>query len=118
AGHNPPMLLGGPGEIVMLEAKGIALGVMPDIKLEEKEIALEKGAVVVFYTDGVTEAINSSEEQFGQARLARVVQETHQLSAQGIIDRIQEEVRAFTKGHPQFDDITLIVLKCLQDGES
>ncbi len=114
AGHNPPLVLGrGSGDIKMLEAKGIALGVMPDIELEEKEISLRKGDIVVLYTDGVTEAINNKEEQFGQDRLIEVIAQSTNLSAQDLIDRIEEEVTVFAQGQPQFDDFTLVVLKAI-----
>jgi len=101
----------------MLEAKGIALGVMPDIRLEEKEISLEDGAVIVFYTDGVTEAINGEEEQFGQKRLVKVMENNRHRSAQEIIDAIRQAIGDFAGDQPQFDDITLIVLKSTQDGK-
>jgi len=117
AGHNPPLLLKGDGrEVMLLEAKGIALGVMPDIKLEEKEVALGKGAVVVFYTDGVTEAVNNRQQQFGQDRLVKVLEKNHHLSAQEIINKIRQEITDFAGDQPQFDDITMIVLKSIHDG--
>jgi sigma-B regulation protein RsbU (phosphoserine phosphatase) len=53
------------GDLILLKAKGIALGALEDIKLEEREIILESGDMVVFYTDGVTEAIDDRAEQFG-----------------------------------------------------
>jgi sigma-B regulation protein RsbU (phosphoserine phosphatase) len=112
AGHNPPLMLPGRGgETIMLKTKGIAMGIMPDIKLEEKEIHLEKGDVVTLYTDGVTEAINEKNEQFGTGRLATVVDSNRNLSAPEIVKRVEEEVTEFSQGQPQFDDITLLILK-------
>ncbi len=112
AGHNPPFVLAGCGsDTIMLQAKGIALGVVPDIGLEEKEITLSSGDVVVLYTDGVTEAINNEEEQFGQSRLLAIAEQFRSLSASDIIKRIQQEVFEFSSGQPQFDDFTLMVLK-------
>ena len=112
AGHNPPFVLAGCGsDTIMLQAKGIALGVVHDIGLEEKEITLSSGDVVVLYTDGVTEAINNKEEQFGQSRLLAVAEQFRSLSASDIIQRIQQEVFEFSSGQPQFDDFTLMVLK-------
>ncbi len=95
----------------MLEAKGIALGVMQDIELEEKEISLGEGDIVILYTDEVTESINNKEEQFGQRRLIQVIEEGRNLPAQELIERIQQEVTAFSEGQPQFDDFTLMILK-------
>ena len=112
AGHNPPfMLRRGGGDIIMLEAKGIALGVMPNIELEEKEISLQGGDIVVLYTDGVTEAINGKEEQFGKERLISIAEKNRNLPASELVKRIQQEVTAFSQGQPQFDDITLMILK-------
>jgi serine phosphatase RsbU (regulator of sigma subunit) len=114
AGHNPPLVLGKKGgDIVMLAAKGVALGVMSDIALEEKEVSLREGDIAILFTDGVTEAINRKQEQFGQERLIKLVAESHTLSAQEIIKRIETEVTAFSEGQPQFDDLTLMAVKVL-----
>ena len=76
AGHNPPVMFRNAStDIIMLAAQGIALGVKSDIGLEEKKISLRRGDIIVLYTDGVTEAINNQEEQFGQQRLINIVQE-------------------------------------------
>jgi sigma-B regulation protein RsbU (phosphoserine phosphatase) len=114
AGHNPPLLLRQPsGGTILLKADGIALGVMDGIQLEEAEVQLEKGDVLTLFTDGVTEAINDKEEQFGQDRLLRIVQENRVLPAKEIVGRVQEAVAAFSLGQPQFDDITLMIIKVL-----
>ena len=114
AGHNPPLVLSKKGgDIVMLTAKGVALGVIPDISLEEKEVSLREGDIAILFTDGVTEAINRKQEQFGQERLAKLIAESHTLSAQEIVERIEREVTAFSEGQPQFDDLTLMAVKVL-----
>jgi sigma-B regulation protein RsbU (phosphoserine phosphatase) len=95
----------------MLKAKGMALGVMEDIKLEEKEITLEHDDVVVFYTDGITEAMNPQKELYGEDRLFEVIKENHGLSAEDVIGKINDSVLEFCGKEPQFDDITLVVLK-------
>ena len=112
AGHNPPLLLkGDAGSVILLQVKGIALGVMDDIDLEEGELELASNDMVTLYTDGVTEAINGKEEQFGQERLIEVVAKSNNLPAQDLINRIREEVTIFAQGQPQFDDFTLVILK-------
>ncbi|NQU03283.1 MAG: SpoIIE family protein phosphatase, partial [Syntrophaceae bacterium] len=112
AGHNPPMMFrGGSVDIALLKAKGIALGVIEEVDLEEVEIELTDDDIVVLYTDGVTEAINEKEEDFGEARLVKVIQENRGLPVGDIIDRIRDEVIAFAGNQPQFDDITLMALK-------
>jgi len=105
------MLPGHSSGTILLKAKGIALGVILDIELEEKEISLDSGDVVVLYTDGVTEAINESEEQFGPDRLTAIIERTRNLPASEIVQQIQQGVLEFSGGQPQFDDITLMVLK-------
>ena len=112
AGHSPPLLLcETPGDIVFLKAKGIALGVIDEVELQEVEIELTSGDIIVLYTDGVTEAIDENEEQFGQEKLIRVISENRNLSAHGIIGRVDEKVKEFAGKQSQFDDITLIILK-------
>lgn len=112
AGHNPPIKLSrGAQDMIMLKARGVALGVVPDMQLEEKEITLDSNDVVVLYTDGVTEAINDKEEQFGQDRMLAIAEETRNLPAAEMVQRIKDAVLEFSLGQPQFDDITLMVLK-------
>ncbi len=114
AGHNPPIVLpgnGNGGTIKLLEAKGIALGVVDDIILEEAELDLATNDIIVFYTDGVTEANNVKKEQFGQPRLADLILENRHLTANALVDKIKNDIMDFTKGEPQFDDFTLFALK-------
>ena len=112
AGHNPPLMFrGGSVDIALLKAKGIALGVIEEVELEEVKIELMNDDIVVLYTDGVTEAINEKEEGFGEKRLINVIQENRGLPVGDIIDRIRDEVIAFAGDQPQFDDITLMALK-------
>ena len=114
AGHNPPLLLkGGAGSAILLEAKGIALGVLDNISLEEKELQLASEDTVILYTDGVTEAINGEEEQFGQDRLVETIRRNIYLPVRDLIDGIKEEVATFSQGQPQFDDFTLVALKAI-----
>ncbi|MHB8111719.1 MAG: PP2C family protein-serine/threonine phosphatase [Syntrophorhabdaceae bacterium] len=112
AGHNPPVLCkGSGGDIVLLGARGIALGVLDEINLQEVDLDLSHNDVVVFYTDGITEAINGKEEQFGQERLIKLIAQNNSLPAQELIDRIKGAVTDFARGQAQFDDLTLVVLK-------
>ena len=111
AGHNPPLLIRNGGEVELLRARGIALGVTHYIDLQEAERTLQPGDTIVFYTDGVTEAINAEEEAFGERRLIEIVRENSSLPARGIIGKVEEAVVAFAGKEPQFDDITLLVLK-------
>ncbi len=115
AGHNPPVLVRGlNGDVVLLGARGIALGVMDEINLQEVELNLSDNDVVVFYTDGITEAVNNREEEFGQERLIKLIAQNGALPAQELIDKIRNAVIDFTQGQRQFDDLTLVVLRSLQ----
>ena len=112
AGHNPPLVLNGEtGDLTLLKARGIAMGVVEKAEMEEREIELDEGDVVVFYTDGVTEAVDERFNQFGIERLVEITRKNSHLPAADLVEKITDEVLAFSKGAPQFDDITLMVLK-------
>ncbi len=114
AGHNPPLLLTGESsDVRLLKAKGIALGVIDDVDLQSVKVDLKHGDVLVLYTDGVTEAINDKEEEFGEDRLLRIITENRDRPAQEIMDQILCAITAFAGDRPQFDDITLMVLRAL-----
>jgi len=113
AGHNLPLLVrGDPPEIRILEGgRCIALGVVPEIKIAPGELALQYGDLIVMYTDGVTEAFNPWDEEFGEARLADFIRSHRDAPVQEIIDDIIAELRTFFGNAPQSDDITLVVIR-------
>jgi sigma-B regulation protein RsbU (phosphoserine phosphatase) len=94
---------------------GLGLGITASrifsTQLQVEEMALSEGDAVVFYSDGITEAMNSGLEQFGEQRLMDAVNRTDTMDAAATRDSILTEVRAFLDGvHPQ-DDMTLVVLR-------
>ena len=101
-----------------LKEHGIALAVRPSIHLPEQTIELGRGDTLLLYTDGITDALNSEEEEFGTARLADLVAANAQLSAQGLVDEILRSVSEFSEGTPQFDDMTMVILKRQLDGSN
>lgn len=112
AGHNPPVVFNSmTGDLRMLKAKGIALGAIEDMDYEEITMPLVAGDLIVFYTDGVTEAINVAGEQFGEEKLYALIKEISEMPAREMVRKIESQVRAFCYGAPQYDDITLMVLK-------
>ena len=111
AGHNPPLLLRQGGHVEELSEGGLAFGVLPDSHYEERPMPLQPGDVVVFYTDGVSEAENEMSEQWGVPRLVALVREhAHEPSAD-ILEAVVEAVRLWTGERGPSDDLTLMVLR-------
>jgi len=112
AGHNPPLLFKADSdEAIRLKTPGIALGVKSGIRLEEAVADLEAGTLLVLYTDGITEAVNEKGESFGENRLIEIIRENRQLPANDLLRTIQEEVMVFAGTQPQYDDITLLIIR-------
>ena len=111
AGHNPPYRVGRTGEAEELMTGGIVIGMMADMAFETETIQLEGGDRIVMFTDGITEAFDEKNEEFGEERVKKIVQKFPDLPAQEMMDRIVSDVKAFSKGAPQADDITMVVVK-------
>lgn len=113
AGHNPPILRRQSGQVEYLREGGLALGIFPDSAYEERPVALNSGDIVLFYTDGVTEAKNNRDEEFGETRLLESLEESHSLSAKEIIDFVVDKTNKFISNQYESDDLTLVVIKTL-----
>jgi len=111
AGHNPPIVVRASGDVEMLEGGGPVLGILPIARYSEQHARLGKGDLLVIYSDGVTEANNVAEEEYGEDRLTEVLKQHRAGSADAILKAVTESVNAFSAGAPQADDITLIVAK-------
>jgi sigma-B regulation protein RsbU (phosphoserine phosphatase) len=111
AGHNAPILRRADGEMKYLTEGGMALGMFENSKYEERPLGISPGEIIVFYTDGVTEARNESQEEFGTRRLKQVISDSHELSAGQIQENIHNAVKEFTGISHQEDDLTMIVVK-------
>ncbi len=113
AGHDPALWRRrADGTIEELASTGIVLGILDDQVFEcEGPVALASGDVVVITTDGIAEAHNNRDELFGRGRLRDVLSANADRSAQGIFDAVMSAVNEFAEGHPQDDDITLVVIK-------
>ncbi|MHB1293511.1 MAG: SpoIIE family protein phosphatase [Anaerolineae bacterium] len=111
AGHNPPLLVRMDGSTSLVMPPGAVLGIMDDPGLGEERIQMAPGDVLVMYTDGVIEAINEAEQEFGEERLQAIVSGASGGSAEACVRHVDAAVRAFTGERPQFDDLTLLVLK-------
>ncbi|MCI0388752.1 MAG: ADOP family duplicated permease [Acidobacteria bacterium] len=123
AGHNPPYLLrpndaqstgstaNSISEIQELSAGGTVLGLFPQMSYQEATVDLKSGDVLIIFTDGVTEALNPKEEEFGEERLKESLRQLAHLPVHEISSRISEELRSWIKDAAQHDDLTFIVMK-------
>jgi len=121
AGHTPLIYLRGDSRVPsadVLAPGGLVVGLrIPGASekfadlLEEESIPLHKGDVLVFYTDGITEAMNSSSDLFGEPRLGRLIAEHGHLDAGDLRERILREIEAFVGAADQHDDMTMILIK-------
>jgi serine phosphatase RsbU (regulator of sigma subunit)/putative methionine-R-sulfoxide reductase with GAF domain len=115
-GHNPPLLLRQDGECSLLKEHGIALGVLPEIEMKSHIVQFLPEDRLILYTDGVTEAMNEDLDEFGMERLRQAAMNGSHLSARHIAQNITDAIQTHAGGTPQFDDITLVVMKRLDEG--
>lgn len=112
AGHNYPLLLRhGAKDCEELDAEGLILGVKNEVIFEEKSLFLERGDLVLLYTDGITEAQNKDGEFFGVAQLADLFVRHRDSTPQNIIDTVVKSLRNFCQSNSFADDISMVVLK-------
>ncbi len=113
AGHNPPLLLTASEKVPKpLEPTGTIMGVMAKSGYPRGEsVTMEEGDTLFLYTDGVTEAKGPGRELFGMDRLVAVLEEARDESPAGVLDRVREAIRDFTRGAPNHDDLTLVTVK-------
>ena len=114
AGHPRPLLIAG-GRPRPVSAAGVAIGLVEpdqfDHCLEEAVVRLEPGDLWILYTDGVTEALNEDFDEFGLERLQAAARASARRPAAEIVTQVTDSIRDHTGQTPQFDDMTLIVLK-------
>ena len=111
AGHNFPFLFSAGQKPRQLEEGGIVLGVMETFPFKEQQIDFKTGDIFVLYSDGITEAINKEEEEFGESRLISIVTENRHASVEELTGKIIEAVKRHAGDCAQFDDITLLIIK-------
>jgi hypothetical protein len=110
AGHNPPLLRRG-DDFLRLSGGGMPLGLFADATYEQQRLSLLPEDLILTYTDGVTESMNRTEEEFGEERLRGIVARTAGGGARGVLDAVLEAIENHTHGEEQFDDLTLLVLR-------
>jgi sigma-B regulation protein RsbU (phosphoserine phosphatase) len=109
AGHPPPLLAAGTGNVSRLEEGGLLLGIQGDAQYDRGTAQLDAGAVVAIYTDGITEARKRGGPFFGEATLSRLVRECRVLGAAAVHTTILAAVREHLGGESPQDDVTLVV---------
>lgn len=116
AGHNMPYVRSAretDGRFHMLPnmSPTMVAGMMDGMSMALAETWLNSGDIIVLYTDGMTEAVNQENEEFGEDRLEELLNRYADLSAQEMCEKLIEDVQVFQTGKPQFDDMTLFILK-------
>ena len=112
AGHNPPVILNASeGRAALLLKGGIALGVLEDIQLEDREITLNPGDTILFYTDGITEAFNEKGEAFGDETLLENLEPLLHQDAKSLLDSLLNILTDFRGNAPVSDDATLLCVR-------
>lgn len=114
AGHLPPFVVHRAGEetrLERLEKGGPVLGVIPSAEYEQGEVEFHEGDLLVLYSDGVAEAANDRDEEFGDERLEEILRRSKTENATDLRDEILAHVRRFRGGQPLADDLTLLVVR-------
>jgi sigma-B regulation protein RsbU (phosphoserine phosphatase) len=117
AGHNSPLIVrksAADCQVFRLETGGPVIGLVQQY-YQQDSLSLEAGDLVVLFTDGVSEAMNARNEEWGEDRLIEVAKTWHRLPALEVMTRILSAVEAFAAGAPQYDDMTLVVLRILTE---
>jgi len=110
AGHNPPIVVR-ERESILLRQTGMVLGPSRDAAYSRGFVTLEIGDVLVLYTDGIVEAVDGRDQEFGIERLKRVVSQNRERTAEEIVTAILQQVSTFTRGAVAQDDRTLLVIR-------
>jgi serine phosphatase RsbU (regulator of sigma subunit) len=116
AGHNPPLLCraGDQGDAVVLEElrlTGMALGAVEGFPFEQRTLELQPGDSILLYTDGVPDASNEDQEQFGMERLRSVILEQRTAPVAAMVSALERAIAELTRGASQFDDIAILAVK-------
>ncbi|MGH9722347.1 MAG: PP2C family protein-serine/threonine phosphatase [Bryobacteraceae bacterium] len=111
-GHNPPVILRRK-EVIRLETGGPVVGLFRPAIFEQGALVLEPGDVLVGFTDGISEAMNHDDEEWGEERLLPAIEACAERSALDMIPVLMAAADAFVDGAPQHDDMTIVVVKVL-----
>jgi phosphoserine phosphatase RsbU/P len=110
AGHNEPVFMQS-NKKLKLDKGGMLLSIFEHIDYEEEEILFDKGSTLVVFTDGITEAMNKKQEEYGDKRLEELIEMNSTLNSQKLAMEILNDIKKQSAGVPQFDDITMMIIK-------
>ena len=111
AGHNPALISRRSGPMARLNSTGVPVGMFPDASWRQETLTLSPGDLLCVYTDGLTEAVNVQEEEFGMERLSALISAGRDVPLKGLCDRVLSDVADFAADMPQYDDQTLLLLR-------
>jgi sigma-B regulation protein RsbU (phosphoserine phosphatase) len=114
AGHNNPFLFSVDGNVKELKTGGLLLGGFPGSEYEEEKISINRNDLIVIFSDGISEAMNENEEEYGEERLKDFILNHRDEVPDKIIENILSNVKMFVGEAPQSDDITLLVIKRIE----
>ena len=111
AGHNNPILRRASGQVERLDVGGLPFGIMPDAKYEFATVTLAPGDWLIIFTDGLVEAENALQNEYGEARLLTAIDAGKSVEPAEMLKRLMAEVDLFVGNTPQHDDVTCMLLK-------
>ena len=111
AGHNNPILRRAGGEVERLDKGGLPYGIIPEAKYESATVAIAPGDWLIIFTDGLVEAENARQEEYGEARLMNVLNASTSVNPPELLKRLMFDLDAFVGNTPQHDDVTCMLLK-------
>lgn len=111
AGHNNPILRRASGLIERLDIGGLPIGIQPDVKYESARVTLAPGDWLIIFTDGLVEAENAHQDEYGEARLLAAIEANKALDPGEMLRRLMAELDLFVGNTPQHDDVTCLLLK-------
>jgi sigma-B regulation protein RsbU (phosphoserine phosphatase) len=111
AGHNNPILRRASGQIERLDVGGLPFGILPETKYDSASVTLAPGDWLVIFTDGLVEAENAHQEDYGEERLLKAIAAGASTSPADMLKRLMAEVDFFVGSTPQHDDVTCLLVK-------
>jgi serine phosphatase RsbU (regulator of sigma subunit) len=111
AGHNNPILRRAGGQVERLDVGGLPFGILPDAQYESSTVTLAPGDWLIIFTDGLVEAENAHQDEYGEARLLSAIETGKATEPAEMLKRLMAEVDLFVGNTPQHDDVTCLLLK-------